>query len=528
MQPSRSEYERFLDEVRYAYHNKMDSMAKRQFADAIDGPTRINRDDFLNADAIELLRQHTDLMHIEDRQDNRKRVELTREPDPEKRQLSYGWRITDMDSRQILAEGRDLSKMGASDALSAARSLHNARPNLGRPVLAPPSPMRQTPYQEREIPGTKDHRQSNDPGQQDKKPDPWEIMRMDSQTPARDTAQQQWDEQTRKLEAWWQKASELDAPPGLVWDGEQKLSDLSVEDRRALTVAADIHGDCFRIEDEQHLDYRITYKAIPDPAAERVDLLWSLHGPQVGDGEQVKHAHGLASDTRSMTADARLALTSQIQFADEASVYGAYFDYGGLSPEVEAEDGRRRFIPLGSDHIADIRRVATIEPLDGGEFGAGREHKEHFVWSVHKRGHPAHELVVQGTEDHLDRALDAIDRLDLGDRKDQPPLPAHVQEIATAFDRKPDQVIELREDELPDFGEDETKPAKPRGLYKPEQQKARSDRSETTRDSGEREPRGVYKPDSKRSGADREPSIQEHDRGTHPFGIDRDGRGIER
>jgi hypothetical protein len=103
-----------------------------------------------------------------------------------------------------------------------------------------------------------------------------------------------------------------------------------------------------------------------------------------------------------------------------------------------------------------------------------------------------------------------------------------VQEIATAFDRRPDQVIELREDELPDFGEDETKPAKPRGIYKPEQQKARSDTPETTRDSGEREPRGVYKPDSKRSGADREPSIQEHDRGTHPFGIDRDGRGIER
>jgi hypothetical protein len=236
-----------------------------------------------------------------------------------------------------------------------------------------------------------------------------------------------------------------------------------------------------------------------------------------------------------MKADARLALVNQFQYADEASAFGDYFDYGGIPPEIEAGDQTRRFMELGDNHIVDIRRVPTLEAIDGGEFGHGREPQEHFTWSVHERGQRNHELVANGSADTIDRAEAGIGELALGELQPRRPLRDHLIAIARAHDRdQHENLIQLEEHELPEFDKqpkqrqprgifkseqmqdpeaarergDTQAPHKPRGIYKSAEMKARDDDPGSDERDKSREPRGVYKPGDRgktRDSAEREP-----------------------
>lgn len=157
-------------------------------------------------------------------------------------------------------------------------------------------------------------------------------------------------------------------------------------------------------------------------------------------------------------------------------------------------------MPLGNEHIADIRRVRTFGEIDGGELGSGRQpDEEHFTWSVHKRGEGNHELVARGSADHVDKALTSVEELGLGDLQPRRPLRDRLINIAEAHDRaSTGRLVQLEEHELPEFDKPEQARQRepiqnePRGIYKSQAMRER----EADRGSGDpapHKPRGIYK-----------------------------------
>lgn len=120
------DYKAFLMDVRHAWETKLDSRQQREFVNLVGGRANMKRDDFLNDKAVAFLDRHTDILKIEDRQDNGRRVQMSRLPDTDSLSMTYKWRVAEIGGK-TLAQGMDSSRDGAAESLGLARDRHKAR-----------------------------------------------------------------------------------------------------------------------------------------------------------------------------------------------------------------------------------------------------------------------------------------------------------------------------------------------------------------------------------------------------------------